>query len=536
MKKLAFTIFLIGILVNVQAQSMLVWSKNFAAQMTYADYQGPLLSSNNDTIKVLGRTNSTTGQSLLMVNYNLSGDTLSSFLYGNDSLNNSTIIDYKFDLTNSIYIHHKEQLGSFKSKIVLQKFSSSGSLLWVEQIQDVADTSFYPKYLGLINDSCIIITAYKEYNYPQPGDDFSSTTSLPFIYAFNSNGDNLWSRGLNESNELSYFHYGNFVYNGSAYIFGRNSLSVNCLFTLIRVFPDGSIIPSEYFSMPNGIHSVQLTPDTNLLISSEARYRITKINLNGSILWTKSYGTNLPSNVGGDNIESTIQDSAGNIYITGTHYGEGYGTPSFSSGDIMTIKYNRDGNLVWKNRYTSENQNFEIGNVVALKNGFVYVGGKCQRNNAASDYDYIVLKIDDEDGYIEGIYRYNGAESGNDAISSLTVFDNGNVALTGLSYMNSQYDWTTQFLSDVILSTKDVVNKIDFEIYPNPVTERTFLTISANQYKAYSIISAIGQTVQCGYLSENNLNQISIENLKCGIYFLHLKNENEMATRKVIVK
>jgi hypothetical protein len=536
MKNLAFLIVLTGILTNAFAQSTLVWSKNFAASMIYADYEGPSMSVNSDTIKVLGRTNSTTGQSLLMVNYNLSGDTLSSFLYGNDSLNNSTIIDYKFDLSKAVYILHKEQLSTFKSKIVLQKYSSNGNLLWFEQIQDVADTSYYPKYLGLIDDSCIIITAYKEYDYPEPGDDVFFTTSLPYIYAFNRNGDKLWSRELNSNNELSYFNFGNFVYNGSAYIFGTNSQSVNCLYTLLRVFPDGTVIPSDYFSMPNGINCVQLTPDSNLLISSGARYRITKMDLNGNLLWTKPYGTNLPSNVGGDNIESTIQDSAGNIYITGTHYGEGYGTANYSSGDILTIKYDIDGNLVWKNRYTLENQNYEIGHVVTIKNGYVYVGGHCQRNSSAFDYDYIVLKMDAAEGLLTGVYRYNGAESGNESISSLAVFDNGNVALTGLSYIDSQYDWTTQLLSDVILSTEIIDSKINLEIYPNPVINGDFLTIIGNHYKAYSITSAIGQTIQNGPLTENSLNRIMIENTKCGVYFLQLQNENEISTRKIIIQ
>lgn len=536
MKQLAFILFLTGILTNALAQSTLVWSKNFAANMNYADSEGPSMSVNSDTIKVLGRTNSATGQRLLMVNYNLSGDTLSSFLYGNDSLHNSTIIDYKFDLSNAVYILNKEQLGIFKSKIVLQKYSTNGNLLWIQQIQDVADTSFQPKYLGLIDNSCIIITAYKEYDYPQPGDDVVFTKSLPYIYAFNKEGDKLWSRRLNESTELNYFNYGNFIYNGSAYIFGTNTMSVNCLYNLLRVFPDGTVIPSDYFSMPNGIHSVQLTPDTNLLISSAAKYRITKMNLRGDLLWTRPYATNLPSNVGGDNINSTIQDSVGNIYITGTHYGEGYGTPGFSSGDILTIKYDINGNLVWKNRYTLESQNFEEGKVGTIKNGYIYVGGKCQRNSSAFDNDYIVLKMDATNGLLKGIYRYNGAESGNDAISSLSVFDNGNVALTGLSYMNYKYDWTTQLLADVILSNVTITNKLDFKIYPNPITQGGFLTVVGNQYKTYSMTSSIGQTIQCGYLSENGLNRIVIEEIKCGIYFIQVQGENGVATRKLIIK
>ena len=197
MKRLILILTLIGIMTNTYSQSTLLWSKDFTTGLNnyYSDY--PSIQTVDDTIKVIGRKNTANGQRLLIVKYDLIGDTISTKTYGNDSVANNTIIDYKFDTLNHVYILSKEQLGFYKSKIVLQKYSLDGNLIWVEQVQSPADTSYTPRSLGLANDTCIFISAYKEYDYPEPGDDVIFTTTLSQLYAFNSNGNQLWQREFN---------------------------------------------------------------------------------------------------------------------------------------------------------------------------------------------------------------------------------------------------------------------------------------------------------------------------------------------------
>jgi hypothetical protein len=164
------------------------------------------------------------------------------------------------------------------------------------------------------------------------------------------------------------------------------------------------------------------------------------------------------------------------------------------------------------------------------------VGGNSQRLGVGTDYDYVVLKIDSATGLSTGVYRYDGLANGDDAVSSLFIFNNGNVALTGLSYINSQYDWTTQLLSDVVLSVHNFTAENNFQVYPNPTASGEVLTIVGNGIKSYSIISAVGQIVQQGTLEANELNSIHIDNVTTGIYLLYLKTDNGIVTRKLIVK
>lgn len=520
---------MIGILASSHSQSTLIWSEDFTTGLSnyYSEY--PTIQTEADTIKVIGRKNTAYGQRLLIVNYNMNGDTISTQTYGNDSVINNTLIDYKFDSFNHVYLLQKEQLEFYKSKIVLQKYSLDGSLIWAEQISNPADTSYAPRSFELANDTCFFVTAHKEYDYPEPGDDVINTISLPYLYAFNLNGNQLWQREFDPNTEISWFAYDIFVHDNTAFLFGNGN-------RLVKVDLNNNIIVNSNTGLENGINNVQLTSDNNLLVTAWTKYRISKTNLNGNVLWSEYYGTNLPSNVSGDEIKATIQDSDGNIYITGRHYGDEYGTPNYSNADILTIKYDNSGNLIWQNRYEYEINNADIANCITLKNGNIYVGGHSQRLGVSTDYDYLVLKIDSINGVTNGIYRYNGIANGDDAIHSLHVFDNGNVALTGLSYINSQHDWTTQLLSDVVLSVPSLSFDRNVEVFPNPVQKGELLSVKGYDFTGYSIVSPIGQTVQQGKLLGNELITIQIRDVKTGIYLLQLKTDTQTITKKIIVE
>lgn len=171
-----------------------------------------------------------------------------------------------------------------------------------------------------------------------------------------------------------------------------------------------------------------------------------------------------------------------------------------------------------------------------MKNGQVYIGGQSQRLGQGTDYDYVILKIDSASGTATGVYRYDGLANGDDAVSSLYVFDNGNVALTGLSFINSQYDWTTQLLSDVILSVQNLSLENNLQVYPNPIASGDILTIAGIGLKSYSIISIIGQVVQQGKLGQNDLHTIKLDNLMNGIFLLQLETDKGIMTKKIIIR
>jgi len=104
-----------------------------------------------------------------------------------------------------------------------------------------------------------------------------------------------------------------------------------------------------------------------------------------------------------------------------------------------------------------------------------------------------------------------------------------------LSYINSQYDWTTQLLADVILSVHKISSQNNFQVYPNP-TNGDVLRIIGEGLKSYSISSALGQVVLKGKFELLDFNTIQIDELTTGVYFLNLQSDKELMTCKIIVK
>lgn len=529
MKEQLLVLILMGMFTNIYAQSTLIWSEDFNMDITSYFAKKPTILVASDTIKVIGKKNTTNGQRLQMVEYDLNGDTISTKVYGNDSVSSNHLIDYKFDASNNLYLLQRENIFEPKSKIVIQKYSLDGNLIWVEQIQDSADTSFIPHSLGLANDTSFFVSGYKIYDYPIPPDYIDTSTSLLYLYAYNSDGNQLWQREFNPIDEVYGFACKIFVHNNTAFIFAQGN-------RLVKVDLNNNITVIPNAAHSNVIKNVQLTPDNNLLITAYSGYLLLKVDLNGSIIWAEDYETNLPDNATGDEIRSTVQDGDGNIYITGRHYGDDYDTPNYTNADVLTIKYDNTGSLIWENRYEYGINNADIGNDLTLKNGNVYVGGHSQRQGVSTDYDYLALKIDSINGTTTGVYRYNGIANGDDALYSLRVLDNNSIVLTGLSNINSKYDWTTQLLSDILLSVSSYNYDSQFQVFPNPINSEELLTIKGADLVEYSIVSTIGQIVQQGELDGQELNTLRIDNLSTGIYLLQLKTNTQTLTKKILVK
>jgi len=96
-------------------------------------------------------------------------------------------------------------------------------------------------------------------------------------------------------------------------------------------------------------------------------YGTYKINTNGICVWTNSYPqTPLTTSVA----TSIAVDQANNIYVTG------YSPGTNSINDIVTIKYDSNGNQIWLQRYSSPGNGNAAGNAIAVdNNGNVYVTG-----------------------------------------------------------------------------------------------------------------------------------------------------------------
>ncbi len=160
-------------------------------------------------------------------------------------------------------------------------------------------------------------------------------------------------------------------------------------------------------------------------------YLTIKYDNAGNQLWTAAY--NFPGS--GDHVAYGIAvDSEGNVCVTGRSFGEKY--------DYATVKYDSQGNELWVGRYDgSGNRSDQSTSLNFDAEGNVYVTGRSDNENG--ERDYTTLKYD-RDGELLWEARYSGFKNGDNMAETLDVDDEGNVYIAGQSQgKNGDWDYAT---------------------------------------------------------------------------------------------
>ena len=159
-------------------------------------------------------------------------------------------------------------------------------------------------------------------------------------------------------------------------------------------------------------------------------------NEDGQLLWAKNY--NGPAAYT-DEAEAIVVNINGSVYVTGTCTNLGAGS---DDDDIMTIKYDTNGNILWSKSYSGSPDDKDVGVDIGIDStGNVYVTGY---SLTASNYeDYVLIKYTNT-GTQSWVKTYNGTGGDYDIPTKLFVDENDNIYVTGYSYGGaSGEDWAT---------------------------------------------------------------------------------------------
>jgi hypothetical protein len=154
-----------------------------------------------------------------------------------------------------------------------------------------------------------------------------------------------------------------------------------------------------------------------------------KYNSSGETQWVNKYN-GAASEL--DFLNAVTTDDSGNIYVTGNI------TETDSYWDIVTIKYDADGNQKWVNIINGTANSYDGGTVIATDNvGNCFVGGYI--DNSGTAQDFFLLKYNSSG---DEIWRqvYNGTGDGNDVVLSIAFDDSLNIYITGRSVGIEQSD------------------------------------------------------------------------------------------------
>jgi hypothetical protein len=150
-----------------------------------------------------------------------------------------------------------------------------------------------------------------------------------------------------------------------------------------------------------------------------ADYCVGKMNSNGELSWIRFYDG--PSH-SADNPSDFKRDRSGNLYITGSSWGNGI-------MGCTTIKYNANGDQLWLARYEVPGGGSANGYALEVdSSGNVYVAGLVSVSGQGEDF--MTLKYSPS-GVLQWAARYDSANGHNEEPSDLAVDQLGNVYVTG---------------------------------------------------------------------------------------------------------
>lgn len=399
-----------------------------------------------------GSTGTTTEQDIAVAKYSPTGAQLWVQRYNGPG--NGFDDGYKLILDNlaNVYVIGTSTGTTSGQDGILLKYNSSGTFQWEGRYtgpSDFTDEFYSVEVDGSYN---VYVTGYS--NGDTTGDDV-------ITIKYNSAGAQQWARRYN--GPISNDDYGNQVVldgAGNVYVAAAHTGDIADLdFLTIKYDNNGN---QQWIATYNGPGNgpdfpsscaIDLNSGSLYVVGYSAQvgtgpsdYTLIKYNLSGQEQWVRTY--NGPANAA-DEAYSVIIDVAGSVYITGNSIGQGtmddYATVKYSSAgvqqwaarydgtgnddyanyfavdvagnvyvtgvswggaskeDIVTIKYNFNGNTVWTKRYNGPGNDYDNGNAIAIDDaGNIYIGAGSE--SAALTTDFLTIKYNQ----ITGIENISG--------------------------------------------------------------------------------------------------------------------------------
>lgn len=228
-------------------------------------------------------------------------------------------------------------------------------------------------------------------------------------------------------------------------------------------------------------------------------------------------------------------DEDGNIYVTG--YCEVADAPA--DKDFCTVKYNASGNREWVKTYNGTGNRYDEAKSVAVDdNGNVYVTGSSYGNSSGEDF--VTIKYD-AFGKVTWLMRYNGPGNSVDVPVKIALDKVGDVIVAGTSVgdtTNEDY-CVVKYVNVTTALDTPISNPVNFKLFPNPAAKKFIVQSSMFKIEDATIelYDLTGKKLLENQIPPGTNNaEIDVSHLKNGVYFCRLVSERYSATKKLIIQ
>ena len=473
--------------------------------------------------------------------------------------------------------------GSPYYDVVTMKYNSYGYLQWQNIHNDSAFAQAEAKAIALDTIGNIYVTGSESH-----AGDWNIIT-----IKYDVSGNELWTREYsgngNSTDEGADIAVSD---SGEVYVTGYVTDSASAQdIILIKYNSSGGL---EWVKQFNGDYngndqgeSVVVDHSGNVIISGKLRDSTSvlplltaKYDRNGNTAWIKKfYG---PYNRGAY-CDEMIIDRFNNLYLTGALL-------TGSWFDILTLKYDSLGNVVWYDGYDSPYNLYDYGHSIKRDSlGNIYVAGQSDGGQPLN-FDYIALKYDSS-GTRKWASRYDNPGHGGDYGYGVDIDDSGNVYVTGQSYSangipclasvkfdtGGVFKWHVEdpsygFASKIIVESRDAIyvfgtndrntgyshftlikygqspvavpevietSVYDANVLPDPVDDHARLIFENAEHKNCRLIiyNSLGNIINDEQHTSSSEFKIEKDNLPGGIYFFRIfSGETVLNQGRFIVK
>lgn len=279
----------------------------------------------------------------------------------------------------------------------------------------------------------VILTGWKGGGVPAPNDFLT--------IKYGTNGSLLWTRTYDAGKDDRAFDVGldsfdNIFIIGTTSV--ASTFSADNI-TLLKYSPDGTLLwkrdiagSFDYFG--SGIHRLAVDKSGDVYITGNSfngrnfDLQVAKFDSNGNQLWTAVFNG---SSDNYDAVRSIVLDSSGDVYVTGiTCVSPTSGSVCTGLSDIVTIKYDSAGNQLWSARYDGPANLYDLVTGIQVDTGGnVYLTGMSKGNDTG--FDLVTIKYNSNGNKLWDV-RYNGPENGDDRDPSIAVDSSGNSYVVGI--------------------------------------------------------------------------------------------------------
>lgn len=270
----------------------------------------------------------------------------------------------------------------------------------------------------------------------------------------------------------------------------------------------------------------------------EGDYWLVKIDKDGKTEWEKNFGGK-----GDDHLRTLALTSTGYI-VGGESRSERSGNKTVGTEegtDLWLISLNEKGEEIWQKSYNFKNRDILKGMSVLnaaddktskgiLLGGYTQAEGRIEND----DETFWMLYLDQNGNEQWRKYVKGESKKKEERLSDIKLNRDGSIVLAGTCADEfGQEHWKIVKLGDKVID--QLIEKQDIKIYPNPVSDYTYVEIGFDFKEADITLYDMGGRQLLSLKTKNKVTKINTQNLIQGAYLITIKTDtNKTANSKLI--